>query len=82
MKAAGIKAVPYNHPQIDLWRDSLKGGITYVTPSTNLLITGAVDDVWINSNKEFKYYVSQFANFLRTGAKIKKRKLSHWFRLA
>ncbi len=32
--------------------------------------------------KEFKYYVGQFANFLRTGAKIKKRKLSHWFMLA
>ena len=39
MKAAGIEAVPYNHPQIHLWRDSLTGGITYVTPSTNLLIT-------------------------------------------
>jgi len=32
--------------------------------------------------KEFKYYVGQFANFLRTGAKIKKRKLSRWFKLS
>jgi len=32
--------------------------------------------------KEFKYYIGQFANFLRTGAKIKKRELSHWYRLA
>jgi hypothetical protein len=48
MSAAGIEAVPYNHPQINLWRDSLKGGITYACPGTNLLITGAVDDVWIN----------------------------------
>lgn len=32
--------------------------------------------------KEFKYYVGQFANFFRTGAKIKKIKLSHWFKLA
>jgi hypothetical protein len=52
MMAAGIQAVPYNHPQIGLWRDSLKGGITYGYPGTNLLITGAVDDVWINSNEE------------------------------
>ncbi len=52
MKAADIQAVPYNHPQIGLWRDSLKGGITYGYPRTNLLITGAVDDVWINSKEE------------------------------
>jgi len=31
---------------------------------------------------EFKYYVGQFAGFFRTGAKIKKRKLKYWFRLA
>ena len=31
---------------------------------------------------EFKYYVGQFACFFRTGAKIKKIKLSRWFRLA
>jgi hypothetical protein len=31
---------------------------------------------------EFKYYVGQFADFLRTGAKIKKRKLSHWYKFA
>jgi hypothetical protein len=52
MKAAGIEAIPYNDPQIDLWRDSLKGGISYACPRTNLLITGAVDDVWINPQAE------------------------------
>ncbi|MDE2009286.1 MAG: PD-(D/E)XK nuclease family protein [Candidatus Omnitrophica bacterium] len=52
MKAAGLQAVPYNHPQINLWRDSLKGGISYVCPGSNLLITGAVDDVWINPQEE------------------------------
>ena len=52
MKAAGIEAVPYNHPQIGLWRDPLRGGITYAPPGTNLLISGAVDDVWINATEE------------------------------
>jgi hypothetical protein len=52
MKSAGIKAIPYDHPQIGLWRDSLKGGITYACPGTDMLITGAVDDVWINEQKE------------------------------
>jgi hypothetical protein len=52
MKAAGIEAVPYNHPQIGLWRDSLKGGISYKCPAMDVLVTGAIDDVWINSRGE------------------------------
>ncbi|MBI3602533.1 MAG: PD-(D/E)XK nuclease family protein [Candidatus Omnitrophica bacterium] len=52
MKAAGIEAVPFNHPQMDLWRDSLRGGITYAYPGTNLLLTGGVDDLWQNRQKE------------------------------
>ncbi len=52
MKKAGIKAIPYNNPQINVWRDSLKGGITYKYPGTDLMITGAVDDIWINDNEE------------------------------
>jgi hypothetical protein len=31
---------------------------------------------------EFKYYVGQFAGFFKTGARIKKRKLSRWYRLS
>ncbi|MCL4374764.1 PD-(D/E)XK nuclease family protein [Patescibacteria group bacterium] len=42
-----INAVPFAHPQLDQWRDALKGGVEYLDPSTNLLITGAIDDVWV-----------------------------------
>jgi len=52
MKAAGIQAIPYNTPQINVWRDSLNGGVTYACPGKNLLITGAVDDVWINPDQK------------------------------
>jgi len=52
MEKAGIKAIPYNHPQINVWRDSLNGGITYEYPRLSLLITGGVDDIWINENQE------------------------------
>jgi CRISPR/Cas system-associated exonuclease Cas4 (RecB family) len=52
MKKAGIKAIPYDHPQINVWRDSLRGGITYEYPGTDFLITGGVDDVWINEKEE------------------------------
>lgn len=52
MKEYGVDAVPYEHAQLDEWRDSLKRGITYLHPKTNLLITGGVDDVWVRPNGE------------------------------
>ncbi len=52
MKRAGLDAVPFNHPQMDVWRDALRGGITYAYPNTNLLLTGGVDDIWLNKQKE------------------------------
>lgn len=48
MKAYGLDAVPFEHEKMDEWRDSLKRGITYLDEKTNLLITGGVDDVWVN----------------------------------
>lgn len=52
MTTYGIDAVPFSHPKMDEWRDSLKGGITYKHPGTGLLVCGGVDDVWINSAGE------------------------------
>jgi hypothetical protein len=48
MKTYGINAVPFEHKQMDEWRDSLRRGITYVHPETNINVTGGVDDVWVN----------------------------------
>ena len=53
MQKYGLEAVPLDHIKIDEWRDALGGGIQYLHPATNLLITGGVDDVWINSKGEF-----------------------------
>ncbi len=52
MQAYGIEAVPYNHEKMEEWRDSLRRGIQYLHKPTNLLITGGVDDIWINPQKE------------------------------
>lgn len=41
------------HEQIDAWRDSIGAGITYFDKKTNLIITGGVDDVWVNPKGEF-----------------------------
>ena len=53
MESYGIDAIPLAHEKIDEWRDSLRGGITYKVPDTNLVITGGVDDVWVKPNGEF-----------------------------
>jgi len=52
MAAYGLKnVVPFLHEDLDLWRSNFKG-IQYVHQPTNLLVTGAVDDIWINDQKE------------------------------
>lgn len=44
----GIDAVPFEHEKMEEWRDSLRRGIQFLHKKTNLLITGGVDDVWVN----------------------------------
>ncbi len=52
MSAYGLRdVIPYSHEELDVWRSNFKG-IRYVHESTNLLITGAIDDVWVDSNNE------------------------------
>ncbi len=52
MKKYGIDAVPVAHKQLDQWRDNFKG-IRYLHQPTNLIITGAIDDLWQNSVDEY-----------------------------
>lgn len=47
-----ITAIPFLHPQLDEWRDSLRKGIQFQVPHTNLILTGGVDDVWIDTNTQ------------------------------
>lgn len=51
MKHYGISAVPFAHEKMNEWRENFKG-ITFLHDPTNLIITGAVDDIWVNSKKE------------------------------
>jgi RecB family exonuclease len=52
MQAAGVKAIPFKHKDLDFWRDALHGGMQYLHQPTNLLLTGAVDDVWAGPDEE------------------------------
>jgi len=52
MEQYGVDAVPFKHEKMDEWRDSLRRGIQYLHEPTNLLITGGIDDVWVNPEGE------------------------------
>ena len=47
MAGFGVKAVPFQHEKLGLWRNALRGGIEYLHAPTNLLLTGAIDDLWV-----------------------------------
>jgi len=49
MTTYGLKAVPFQHPKMEEWRDTFKG-VQYLHPETNFLLFGAVDDIWIDEN--------------------------------
>lgn len=46
-----IDAIPFVHSDLDDWRMNFKG-IQILHEPTNFIITGAIDDVWINSAGE------------------------------
>lgn len=47
-----VDARPVSHEELDNWRENFKG-VQYLHEPTNLLITGAIDDLWINSAGEY-----------------------------
>jgi CRISPR/Cas system-associated exonuclease Cas4 (RecB family) len=48
----GVEAVPANRKEIDEWRENFKG-VQFYHKSTNFIITGAIDDLWINREEEY-----------------------------
>jgi len=46
-----IDAIPFAHPELDNWRMNQRG-IKYHHMQSNFIVTGAVDDVWVNSQGE------------------------------
>lgn len=46
-----VKAVPYQHKDLDTWRHNFTGVATLHEP-TNLHVFGAIDDVWVNDAGE------------------------------
>jgi hypothetical protein len=51
MEAYKIDAVPFQHEFMNEWRENFKG-VQYFHRPTNLVLSGAVDDVWVNPQGE------------------------------
>ncbi|NQU83355.1 MAG: PD-(D/E)XK nuclease family protein [Parcubacteria group bacterium] len=49
METYGIDAIPFAHEKMDEWRENFVG-VQYFHKPTNLLIFGAVDDIWENKD--------------------------------
>ena len=41
--------VPFKHPEIDNWRNSLNHGLMHRYKNTGIILTGGVDDIWLNT---------------------------------
>ena len=52
IKKYGVDAVPVYHEELEKWRTNFTG-IQYHHKPTNLIITGAIDDLWQNSKGEY-----------------------------
>ncbi len=55
MAQYNIDAVPLKHPKLPFWRDDYKTytGATTIHQPTNLEVTGIVDDIWIDKEREY-----------------------------
>ncbi len=52
MDSYGLKGiVPYADDRMNTWRDTFKG-IQFLHESTNLIVSGAVDDIWVDDKGE------------------------------
>jgi len=51
MKHYGVDAIPFAHDDLNIWRENFEG-IQCLHDKTGLLISGAIDDVWVNPKGE------------------------------
>jgi len=70
MQKYGIDAVPFNHPDLPVWRDDTyqHTGACVIHKKTNLKICGIIDDIWINEKDKEIFIVDYKAT--STGQKI------------
>jgi len=47
-----LKLIPFQHEQMDHWRNALSGGISYLDENTNIELHGGLDDIWFDPDKK------------------------------
>lgn len=52
-----LELVPFKHPDIERWRNSLSAGLQHQVAGTNITLQGGVDDVWIDLKTKILYIV-------------------------
>ena len=52
MTRHNLNFIPFQHKDLDVWRNSLKGGISYLDEKLNLIIHGGIDDIWFDLDKK------------------------------
>ncbi|MDO8667925.1 MAG: PD-(D/E)XK nuclease family protein [bacterium] len=53
MKAYGLDLVPFQHKMMNEWRENFKG-VQFLHQPTNFIITGAVDDLWVDPSTSLR----------------------------
>src|SRR5579862_4338028 len=47
-----IKAIPFEHKLLTKWRNYKAGGIRFIDQVNNIVLSGVIDDLWINQKRE------------------------------
>ena len=58
--------IPFQHEEMDNWRNSLSGGLQVRFKDTNIILQGGVDDIWLNTKTDeiiIADYKSQHSNY-------------------
>lgn len=63
-EAYGIACKPVEHDKLNIWRENFKG-VQHLHEPTNLLITGAIDDLW--QDGDAKYVVVDYKSTSKIG---------------
>lgn len=50
MEVYGVDAVPFAHAELSRWRDALHYGLQFEHVTSGFLVTGAPDDIWVDSD--------------------------------
>lgn len=64
LKRYGLRLYPAQRPELDQWRNNLKG-VRVLDPATNLIVYGAIDDLWMD--KDGTYFVADYKATAKSG---------------